>query len=348
MVTGANTRDVVNGRATANDPVNVTYSDYGKENAVYTESINVKSMFVGADDVDEEEPADPSVKLAGYTTSLNGNIAMNFYMDLSDEVAADKDATMQFTLPGANHTEEVVKLADAKKQVRGGKTYYVFSAGVAAKDMTSDIKAQFVKGDGTKSEVWTYTIKQYCDYIRSHPESYDKESVALVENMLNYGGYAQTYFNHNTDKLANEDLNLALPEVDLDESFDPVVSGECTGLTYQGTSSMLTTTTGLKHYFDIQGNAEDYTFKANGKELQLQSDKNGTYVHVDNIKAKDLNKPIAVIVTNKDGSTYTLKYSVYTNVKQVVESESFPTAAKNMMKALYGYGEAALNYFATR
>lgn len=314
-----------------------TYQDNG---------MKVDTIFVGYED--EEEPADPGVKLAGYTTSLNGNIAMNFYMDLSDEVAADKDATMQFTLPGANHTEEVVKLADAKKQIRGGKTYYVFSAGVAAKDMTSEIKAQFVKGDGTKSEVWTYTIKEYCDYVRSHPDSYDAESVALVEAMLNYGGYTQEYFKHNTDKLANADLELALPEANLDESFDPVVSGECTGLTYQGTSSMLTTTTGLKHYFAIDGDASDYTFKVNGKELQLQSDKNGTYVHVDNIKAKDLSKPAALTVTNKDGSTFTLKYSVYTNVKQVVASENFTTAAKNMMKALYGYGEAAMAYFATR
>ena len=29
-------------------------------------------------------PIDTGVKLAGYTTSLNGNIAMNFYMDLSE------------------------------------------------------------------------------------------------------------------------------------------------------------------------------------------------------------------------------------------------------------------------
>ena len=313
----------------------------------YTQAgIPVKAMFVG--NYEEEEPVDTGIKLAGYTTSLNGNIAMNFYMDLSDEVAADKDAYMQFTLPGGNHTEEVVSLADAKKQVRGGKTYYVFSAGVAAKDMTSDIKAQFVKGDGTKSEVWTYTIKQYCDYIRSHPESYDKESVALVENMLNYGGYAQTYFKHNTDKMANADLDLALPEVSLDASFDPVISGKVEGLTYKGSSAMLTTTTGLRHYFELTGDASDYTFKANGAELELQSDKNNSYVLIDNIKAKDLKKPITLTVTDKNGNTMTLQYSVYTNIKQVVGNDQFDNNSQNLMKALYGYGQAALEYFATR
>ena len=318
------------------------------EAPTYQESgIPVSSIFVGYED-EEEEPIDNGIKLAGYTTSLNGNIAMNFYMDLSDEAAADKDAYMQFKLPGANHTEEMVKLTDAKKQIRGDKTYYVFSAGVAAKDMTSDIKAQFVKGNGTKSEVWTYTIKEYCDYIRSHPESYDKESVALVENMLNYGGYAQTYFKHNTDKMANADLDLVLPEVNLDESFDPVISGEAEGLTYKGSSAMLTTTTGLRHYFELTGDVSDYTFKANGVELELQSDKNNSYVLIDNIKAKDLKKPITLTVTDENGNEFKLSYSVYTNIKQVVGNNQFNDASQNLMKALYGYGQAAVKYFATR
>ena len=166
--------------------------------------------------------------------------------------------------------------------------------------------------------------------------------------MLNYGGYAQTYFKHNTDKMANADLDLALPEVSLDASFDPVISGKVEGLTYKGSSAMLTTTTGLRHYFELTGDVSDYTFKANGVELELQSDKNNSYVLIDNIKAKDLKKPITLTVTDKNGNEFKLSYSVYTNIKQVVGNNQFNDASQNLMKALYGYGQAAIEYFATR
>ena len=317
--------------------------------AAYQETgIPVSTLYVDADDEEETIITDTGVKLAGYTTSLNGKIEMNFYLELSDDVAGDEDAAMQFTLPGTNHTAETVKLADARKQVRNGKTYYVFSAGVAAKDMTSDIQAQFVQSDGTKSEVWIYTIKDYCDYIRNHPDTYDAESVALVENMLNYGGYAQTFFKYNTEDLANADLDLELPEAALDASFDPVITGELEGLTYLGSSAMLTTTTGLRHYFSFDGDAEDYTFKANGETLEVQSSGENSYVLIDNISAKDLPTAITLTVTDKDGNEMTLAYSVYTNIKQVVGSENFSKASQNLMRALYGYGEAAKAYLASR
>ena len=350
LVTADSIRTLANGMKVGEDASGYISAEKNTDDEVpsYQEDgLPVKAIFVSTD-VDEEENVDADVKLAGYTTSLNGKIEMNFYMDLSDEVAADEDAYMQFTLPGSNHTEEVVKLSDAKKTVRGGKTYYVFSAGVAAKDMTSDIQAQFVKGDGTKSEVWIYTIKEYCDYVRNHTDDYDAESVALVENMLNYGGYAQTYFKYNTDKLANADLDLDLPEAVLDDSFAPMISGELEGLTYLGSSAMLTTATGLRHYFEFDGDAEDYTFTANSETLEVQSDKNGSYVLIDNIKAKDLPKAITLTVTDAEGNEYSLAYSVYSNIKQIVGNDDFDADAQNLMRALYGYGQAAKAYFASR
>ena len=284
------------------------------------------------------------IVLAGYTTSLNGTISMNFYMELGENIVADDNTRMQFTLPGINHTSETVYLSDARKQERNGKTYYVFSAGVAAKDMTSDIKAKLVWSGG-ESEEWSYTIKQYCDYIRNHPDEYDMESVNLVKNMLNYGGYAQTYFNYHTDRLANSGVEIGLPEPELDESFDPLISGSCTGLKYLGSSAMLTTTTGLRHYFDITDDIKDYSFKANGKTLAINSDKNGYYVFIDNIKARDLSNPIVLVVTNKDGSKFTMAYSVYANIRQVING-NFSKESQDLMRALYGYGEAAKEFFA--
>ena len=348
LVKGDNIRNLVAGKKDGEDETGKSSVSEAPSKVEYDGALPVNTLFVGNEDGDETIITDDNVKLAGYTTSLNGKIEMNFYLDLAEDVANDEDAYMQFTLPGSNHTAETVKLADAKKTVRGGKAYYVFSAGVAAKDMTSDIKAQFVQGDGTKSEEWTYTIKAYCDYVRNHPDAYDAESVALVENMLNYGGYAQTYFKYNTSNLANADLDLDLPEAKLDDSFRPVITGELEGLTYLGSSAMLTTTTGLRHYFTFEGDAENYTFTANGKTLDVQSDGENSYVLIDNIGAKNLPTAITLTVTDKEGNEISLSYSVYSNIYQIVGNDDYTEASQNLMRALYGYGEAAKTYFATR
>ena len=289
-----------------------------------------------------------AIHLAGYTTSLNGTISMNFYMELGEDIVADEDTHMEFDLPGGNHTEEEVPLSSARKTTSGDTTYYIFSAGVAAKDMTSDITAKIVWSGG-ESEEYIYTIRDYCDYIRENADDYDEESVELVETMLNYGGYAQEYFNYHTERLANAGLDRDLPESGPGSEYNATISGTCTGASYLGSQAVLTTTTSIKYYFTLSENTENYTVTVDGKALAIQSDSNGNYVLVDSIKAKDLGTNVSIVVKNNtDNTSLTLKSSVYTNIRQVVESSSSKTTSVNMMKALYDYGEAAKAYLTSR
>ena len=43
-------------------------------------------------------------RLAGYSLSLDGDIAVKFYMELADEVAGSDDAYMQFIIPNGTKT----------------------------------------------------------------------------------------------------------------------------------------------------------------------------------------------------------------------------------------------------
>ena len=153
-------------------------------------------------------------KLAGYSLSLTGNIGVNFYMELSDDVVNDASAYMNFTLPNGttskvyvSGTHEDGSTATTDTTVKNGVTYYVFTCEVAAKEMTSDIKAQMIGNNGEKKgTVYTYTVKEYADYILSHMSAEEsdisKATIQLVKGMLNYGGAAQIYFVFKTDKLA--------------------------------------------------------------------------------------------------------------------------------------------------
>ena len=160
-------------------------------------------------------------KLAGYSLSLTGNIGVNFYMELSNDIVNDESAYMNFTLP--NGTTSKVYVSGTHEDgstattddttVKNGVTYYVFTCEVAAKEMTSDIKAQMIGNNGEKTgKVYTYTVKEYADYILSHMSAEEsdisKATIQLVKGMLNYGGVAQKYFGYKTDKLASDGLTL--------------------------------------------------------------------------------------------------------------------------------------------
>ena len=80
--------------------------------------------------------------LDGYSLSLDGNIGVNFFMELDKSVIADENAYMKFRLP--NGKTSVVLVGDAKQQTVSGTTYYVFSCEVAAKEMNETITAQIM------------------------------------------------------------------------------------------------------------------------------------------------------------------------------------------------------------
>ena len=75
-------------------------------------------------------------KLAGYSLSLTGNIGVNFYMELSNKIIADKDAYMQFTLPNGTITKVLVSEAQTNTTINAEKTYYRFPCEVASYEMT--------------------------------------------------------------------------------------------------------------------------------------------------------------------------------------------------------------------
>ncbi|MBD8973309.1 MAG: hypothetical protein EGQ63_05665, partial [Clostridiales bacterium] len=111
-------------------------------------------------------------KLAGYSLSLTGNIGVNFYMELSNKIIADKDAYMQFTLPNGTITKVLVSEAQTNTTINAEKTYYRFPCEVASYEMTQDIKAQMFDGNGKCGKEYTYTVRDYAQYLIDHGDLY--------------------------------------------------------------------------------------------------------------------------------------------------------------------------------
>ena len=266
--------------------------------------------------------------LDGYSLSLDGNIGVNFFMELDKSVIADENAYMKFRLP--NGKTSVVLVGDAKQQTVGGTTYYVFSCEVAAKEMNETITAQIITSD-KKGEVYEYSVADYIQYIRDNPTEFDEKTLSLVNAMAGYGDYAKAYFNNE-----NLDANTEMDAVTADTlaSFDKQISGDLPeGITYYGSSLLLESNTTMRHYFKVAEGTDVSALSFSG------SKGNYYYIDIPNISAEKLGTIQNVTIGN-----CTISYSPMSYAYAVLSSKNTSESLKNLVKSLYLYEQAAEVY----
>ena len=266
--------------------------------------------------------------LDGYSLSLDGNIGVNFFMELDKSVIADENAYMKFRLP--NGKTSVVLVGDAKQQTVGGTTYYVFSCEVAAKEMNETITAQIITSD-KKGEIYEYSVADYIQYIRDNPTEFDEKTLSLVNAMAGYGDYAKAYFNNE-----NLDANTEMDAVTADTlaSFDKQISGDLPeGITYYGSSLLLESNTTMRHYFKVTEGTDVSALSFSG------SKGNYYYIDIPNISAEKLGTIQNVTIGN-----CTISYSPMSYAYAVLSSKNTSESLKNLVKSLYLYEQVAEAY----
>lgn len=318
-------------------------------------------------------------KLAGYSLSLTGNIGVNFYMELSDDVVNDESAYMNFTLPNGttskvyvSGTHEDGSTATTDTTVKDGVTYYVFTCEVAAKEMTSDIKAQMIGNNGEKTgKVYTYTVKEYADYILSHTSADEgdvsKATIQLVKGMLNYGGAAQKYFGYKADKLASDGLTLTgavFNDTNIinnitNDANKASVTYDNAKVTFKSAYLSLNSTTDLCVYVQF---ADDVTVKEDMFAIRCNTDQiskdqyevtkvngeNCYKITLHGMKASQLNEKYAFGVELSDTEYAELAYGTtsyaYTVMSSACDNINNIESLRAVVKALYAYGSCAQEY----
>ena len=243
-------------------------------------------------------------KLAGYSLSLTGNIGVNFYMELSNKIIADKDAYMQFTLPNGTVTKVPVSAAQTNVTIEEGTTYYRFPCEVASYEMTQDIKAQMFDGNGKCGKEYTYTVRDYAQYLIDHVDLY-QDAYPFAVAMLNYGACSQKYFNKAVDELANKYLNdNELEILDRFEGYiDNFVANKAENKVlgqFAGLSMVLKSETTLNIFYEPKEGIDvsKLNFIVDGKEITPV--KRGQYyiLSLENIRANELGNLKTFTVTD--------------------------------------------------
>ena len=298
-----------------------------------------------------EEPGD--IRLYGHSLTLGGEIGVNFYLELPEEIAADEDAYMEMsTLQGET---TVTKVRDANVKTIDTDTVYVFTYKAVAKEMADAVTARFYSGDGMLLRTYRYSAADYC---RSVVKGGD-DNAALVElarAMVNYGSSAQTFFDYHTDKLANNDMSAADKVVaDVGESLWTKLSVDKTdgfsGLTYYGSSLVQESTTELRLFFqrefgrDISGYRVSIT-APDGITTQGTFVLRGNlyYVAIPDIPPQDLDAKYRITVTSGEASM-TVECAALDYVGAVLGDSSSNPELCGVVRALYWYWDAAEKYF---
>ena len=164
---------------------------------------SAKVIFTG-DLAPIDDPDDTLIKteLGGCSLSLGGDIAVYFYVDVS-EAELSENAYMEFTVPVGDKKEiRTMSASDATSVDVGNTSYSVFKCTISAKDAFSDVTAQIIDGERA-SVTYASSVVEYADYIIDHQdesEAYAK-AAPLVEALMSYCASLSLYFT-STDELS--------------------------------------------------------------------------------------------------------------------------------------------------
>ena len=276
------------------------------------------------------------------TLSLKGNIAINYYMDLSDEVAADENAYMLFTMENGDQIK--VPATQGERTLYQGAYYYSFSCAVTAKEMTDTVLCRFFWSGG-QTESYTYSVKTYADRILTSSTSSKLRD--LICAMLNYGAASQIHFQYHTERLAN--AGQAVPDYTqvTVEGF-PVNPKQGTTLaSYTGASLLLTSETTLRIFFHVDSSVTDrftVTYKGQTLPLGIRSDR--YFADIPDIGAKDLDEYFTLTIHDGTESAE-VSYSPLSYCASVIENAKglHDRELQDVAAAMYLYNQAANAYF---
>ncbi|MBR5565720.1 MAG: discoidin domain-containing protein [Roseburia sp.] len=272
-------------------------------------------------------------ELKGYTLSLEGNIGVNFHMQLGEGVLADDGAYMNFTLEREDG-KEYVKIPVKDATIDDETGYYVFKCTVPVKDMDTEITAQIILSDERKGSEYTYKVKNYIEDILENPGDFAESEQeveklsALVETMSDFGDYASAYF---ADEATEGTPALpTLPELTTEdltklENNKGVITKDEDSI-YYGSSLLLKSDTILRHYF---------------KEKVEGSTQKGNLYYIDStgIPAHKLGEMLVTKVGDMEITYNPLSYAYIALSREGIDEE-----LKSVMHAMYLYYEAAQEY----
>jgi len=330
----------------------IKYTYYDEMHDIYSEEELTLSL-TDYNNTTSPTSADEKAIPKGLSLFLTDKIGMRVYVKTFVNLAATD--YMEFSY--ADKTVEV-PVSNAKDVVimdSDGKSIHVlaFEIELWTKQMTEEVSFRLHIGNSYGMQK-TYSVRSYADQILAG--NYSEKQKNMVRAMLNYGGYAQTYFKYNTDKLANDsvfsdgDDPVQKEAPDLSEyGYSFKQAADTKGIYLKQAALNLGTDVSIVYYYELDEGKTTSNFIFNlvdsNKNLEYGHDdqKGMDYVVIRDILPTELHQMFTLRVTPMDESTPVteISYSPFSYCKSKIENPNSPTAIKDLCKSLYYYWYAA-------
>ena len=283
-----------------------------------------------------------------------GDIGINLKMQLTDQLLDDQDAYVN-----VEYNNAATQIPLSQLDYDSASDTYILSTPLKAAHMTKPVTVSVYNGKGEHGASLTYSIKGYCDIILEQYAEYYPNLVPMIHAMLNYGAAAQTYFEVDTDNLANSGLSQTdgwgqIENVTSIENVDPAVFNgklEDVGFANHNISLILNAETVIEHYITLNSseNIENYEFKVDGNIISPTQYGERYRLVIDRIPASKLHNGYTLSVKRiSDGAVYDVTYSALNYVAAAYDIyKEYPQYSSlcDLLKSIYLYNNAARTYF---
>ena len=283
-------------------------------------------------------------QIVSNTLAISGDISLVTYFTPTD--LADTDY-VTVSVPkqggGVNTIKTTVAELNASKAANNGR--WAVKAPLAAAQLTDTVTIKWYKGGKAIATYERCAKTDYIDKVFAAAETNAAYAplLAPLKSILNYGALAQTQFNYNTGKPANEGLYVDANPIDgmTAENLYDAKAGEFTStenIKFIGAQAYLQSAVRLSVYFNAPEGATVQISDGNKtQQVHVNKDSNGYYVNINNIASFNFDKVYTIEVTYKD-ETATAKYSVLGYALNVVDSYKITDSRqKDTAKALYHF-----------
>ena len=292
----------------------------------------------------------PFTKLfAGHSLTLNGDIGVNFFLNLTAEQAAK--TTVSFRWFNKTHNDVPVEAVEGRPGI------YRTSCPVAVAEMTYEITATVTIDNAIQEETDRYKVVSYADvilndqdfitaYVREHgAQGYERLST-LVKTMLDYGAKAQLRFDRDKNNPANGGEDFFTDPVTIENNADDMTAElEACGLSYVGSSVIYLSQTTLRHYYKIT-EPDKFTEEVrngitfDGKAAAYGERDGMIYFDKKDIAAPQLDTEYVIRINGND-----YHYAVLDYIARAYNDESASPIEKELAAAVCRYHAAADAYF---
>ena len=287
------------------------------------------------------------------SATFEGQFALNYYINLPENILADEEAYVLFTGGSRN---EIFNVSDAVR--RESDDTYRFSYKVVASEIRDNINVKLYDGENNQVTLqspsgtdytetgFNYSLYTYCNNRINNSTSESMRHLAYAT--IDYCTAAQIYFGYHADGLSVSSSVTAVQLSDL-ENFAPRTEGTLPeGITGRSISAVFESDNSLRLYFTFADGVDPYSYSytLDGAPASLRVKGSGAsvryYLELSNVASGNLDDAHAFSVSKEDIVCTTI-CSVLSYARTSIQNGN--EARQNLGKALYLYNMAANNYF---